>query len=62
MKYNLAVSKRLSDRCDIGEFDCALGDTCIPLSKFRDGHIDCLDGSDECKLHTNLCHLYQFTH
>uniref|UniRef100_A0AC35GU36 Uncharacterized protein n=1 Tax=Panagrolaimus sp. PS1159 TaxID=55785 RepID=A0AC35GU36_9BILA len=46
-QFHYAVSKRLSDRCDIGEFDCALGDTCIPLSKFRDGQIDCLDGSDE---------------
>uniref|UniRef100_A0A7E4VXL7 EGF-like domain-containing protein n=2 Tax=Panagrellus redivivus TaxID=6233 RepID=A0A7E4VXL7_PANRE len=42
-----AVSERLSDRCGYGEFDCALGDECIPLSKFRDGHTDCLDGSDE---------------
>uniref|UniRef100_A0AC34R7B6 EGF-like domain-containing protein n=1 Tax=Panagrolaimus sp. JU765 TaxID=591449 RepID=A0AC34R7B6_9BILA len=41
------VSKRLTTRCEFGEYDCILGDKCISLVKFRDGVVDCLDGSDE---------------
>lgn len=32
----------------LGDYDCGLGQ-CVPISQFRDGKPDCMDGSDECK-------------
>uniref|UniRef100_A0A8R1DH02 Uncharacterized protein n=1 Tax=Caenorhabditis japonica TaxID=281687 RepID=A0A8R1DH02_CAEJA len=37
---------RVPGRCMQGDYDCGLGQ-CVPISQFRDGKPDCLDGSDE---------------
>lgn len=45
----LVAQTRFPGRCDKGYFDCKTegSSSCIPISKFHDGYLDCLDGSDE---------------
>ncbi|KAF1747676.1 hypothetical protein GCK72_024142 [Caenorhabditis remanei] len=41
-----AIRMRVPGRCMLGDYDCGLGQ-CVPISQFRDGKPDCMDGSDE---------------
>ncbi|CAO4385124.1 unnamed protein product [Caenorhabditis nigoni] len=41
-----AIRMRVPGRCMSGDYDCGLGQ-CVPISQFRDGKPDCMDGSDE---------------
>lgn len=40
--------KAQNTKCNLAQFKCANG-TCIASSKYCDGTIDCIDGSDEVK-------------
>uniref|UniRef100_A0A914EJM3 Uncharacterized protein n=1 Tax=Acrobeloides nanus TaxID=290746 RepID=A0A914EJM3_9BILA len=42
-----AARERMPGKCSIDEFNCLIDGTCIPLIKFHDCILDCLDGSDE---------------
>ena len=47
--------------CDLDEFSCGPGSTCVPQSYVCDGYPDCLSGADEEGCPVPICDPWQFT-